>query len=204
MTTEQVLVVPRAAVPGGTDWTGLRRSGVDAVLAMAATSGTFMDRDAAEVDPAWKQLIPYLVLRDGDRTFLMRRTRAGSDARLHDRYSIGIGGHVDAADADIAGALQREWREEIEADFDPLPTAIGLLNDDTTAVGAVHLGIVFVADAGGRDVRIRETDKLIGAFASPEEVLDVVDAMESWSQLIVDELVRSGAPDAHGASGPAR
>ena len=77
MTTERVLVVPRAAVPGGTDWTGLRRSGVDALLEVAAAHGTFMDRDAAEVDPAWKQLIPYLVLRDGERTFLMRRTRAG-------------------------------------------------------------------------------------------------------------------------------
>ena len=201
MTVERVLVIPRAAVPGGTDWTGLRRSSVDAVLAVAAEHGSFMDRDAAEVDPAWKQLIPYLVLRDGDRTFLMRRTRAGSDARLHDRYSIGIGGHVETADADIAGALQREWREEIDAGFDPEPTAIGLLNDDTTAVGAVHLGIVFVAEAGGRDVRIRETDKLVGAFASPEEVLAVVDAMESWSQLIVDELVGSGAS---ATPGPAR
>lgn len=189
MGIERVLVVPRDAVPGGTGWTGLRRHGVDELLAAAVDSGTFMDREAAEVDPNWKQLIPYLVLRDADRTFLMRRTRAGSDARLHDRYSIGIGGHVEASDADIAGALRREWREEIDADFDPEPTAIGVLNDDTTAVGAVHLGVVFVADAAGRSVAIRETDKLVGGFATADEVRAVAGSMETWSQLIVGELV---------------
>jgi predicted NUDIX family phosphoesterase len=153
-----------------------------------------MDRDAAENDPDRKQLIPYLVLRDAERTFLMRRTRSGTDARLHDLYSIGIGGHVGAADADIAGALRREWHEEMDAAFDPEPTAIGLLNDDTTAVGSVHLGIVFVADARGRSVAIRETDKLVGGFVSPDEVLAVVESMESWSRLIVDELVAAPEP----------
>lgn len=191
---EPVLVIPRGAVPGGTDWTGLRRAGVDDLLAAASETGIFMDRDDAEIDPDWKQLIPYLVLRDGDRTFLMRRTQSGSDARLHDLYSIGIGGHVDAADADIAGALRREWHEEMDAAFDPEPTAVGLLNDDTTAVGAVHLGIVFVADARGRSVAIRETDKLIGGFATPNEVFAVRESMETWSRLIVDDLVGASEP----------
>src|SRR3954451_23607955 len=101
-----------------------------------------------EVDPSFKQIIPYLVLRDGERYFLMRRTKAGGDARLHDRYSIGVGGHLNPGDRDLAGGLRREWQEEVSADFEPAFELIGLLNDDTTDVASVHLGAVYVADSG--------------------------------------------------------
>jgi predicted NUDIX family phosphoesterase len=140
-----------------------------------------------EEDPAWKQVIPYPVLRDGDAWYLMRRTRAGSDARLHDRYSIGVGGHVNPADGgldgDLAAALRREWHEELVVDFVPSFRFVGLLNDDTTAVGQVHLGLVYEGDAAGRPVAIREIDKLTGHFASTAEVAGLVDHLETWSRL---------------------
>ena len=119
-----------------------------------------------EQDPTHKQIIPYLVLRDGDRYFLMRRTRAGADRRLHDRWSIGVGGHLNPGDDGLLGGLRREWREELHADFEPAFEPLALLNDDTTDVGAVHLGVVFVADAAGRPVTVREQDKLTGSFAT--------------------------------------
>ena len=100
------------------------------------------------------------MLRDGERWFLMRRTKAGGDARLHDLWSIGVGGHLNPGDGDVEGGLRREWAEEVVAAFEPAFEPVGLLNDDTTPVGAVHVGIVFVADAAGRPVEIRETDKL--------------------------------------------
>lgn len=187
MTTDElVLVVPRAAVVAPPGWYGVRRSGVEAVLAAARTVGCYLPRSTVEGDPAFKQLIPYLVLRDGERYFLMRRTRAGGDARLHDRYSIGIGGHVEPTDGDLFGGLRREWREEIEADFEPELRPVGLVNDDTTDVGTVHLGIVFLAELGGRRVGVREADKLRGEFAAPAAVRAVRDALETWSQLIFD------------------
>jgi predicted NUDIX family phosphoesterase len=71
---------------------------------------------------------------------------------------------------------------------------VGLLNDDTTPVGAVHVGIVFVADAAGRPVEIRETDKLTGSFATTDEVAAVRDAMETWSRLVFDALTAPGGP----------
>ena len=139
-------------------------------------------------------MIPYLVLRDGERWFLMRRTKAGGDARLHDLGSIGVGGHLNPGDGDVAGGLRREWREEIEADFVPDFAPLGLLNDDTTPVGAVHVGFVFTADAEGRPVAIRETDKLTGAFATTEEVDTLRDGLETWSRLAFDALTeRPGA-----------
>jgi len=186
---ERVLVIPRASVIDDAGWLGVRRDGVALTLAAVAREGRFMARDAAEQDPSHKQVIPYLVLRDGERWFLMRRTRAGGDARLHDRWSIGVGGHLNPGDGDVPGGLRREWAEELVADFVPEFTPVGLLNDDTTAVGAVHLGIVYVADAAGRPVAIRETHKLEGSFATTDEVATVRDRMETWSQLVFDALV---------------
>jgi len=150
-------------------------------------------RGDAEDDPSLKQVIPYLVLRDGERWFLMRRTRAGGDARLHDLGSIGVGGHLNPGDGDVAGGLRREWREEVEADFLPDFTAVGLLNDDTTPVGSVHVGFVYTADAAGRPVAIRETDKLTGAFATTDEVAAVQAGLETWSRLAFEALTRSPA-----------
>ena len=188
MTGERVLVVPRSLVPDAGDWLGLRADGLVDFLIEAARHATFEPRDEMERDPSHKQLIPYLVLRDGARYFLMRRTKAGGDARLHDRWSIGVGGHLNPGDADVIGGLRREWREELVADFEPAFEPVALLNDDTTDVGSVHLGVVFIADAEGREVRVRETDKLEGRFADPQEVAAVAEDLESWSRLVFEAL----------------
>jgi predicted NUDIX family phosphoesterase len=185
---EQVLVVPRAALPELDGWHGLRADGLEHVLAVVAAEARPHPRALAERDPSRKQVIPYLVLRDGSRYFLMQRTKAGGDARLHDRWSIGIGGHLEAADGDIDGGLRREWAEELISDVVPAWRAIGVLNDDTTEVGAVHLGIVYVADIGGAAVGVRETDKLTGRFAGIDEVRAVYDRLETWSALVFDHL----------------
>lgn len=186
---EQVLVVPRASIVPGDGWLGLRRAGVRDALLAVERDGFFMRRADAEEDPTHKQVIPYLVLRDGPRWFRMRRTRAGGDARLHDLWSIGVGGHLNPGDAGVTGGLRREWEEELEADFHPSFAPVGLLNDDTTPVGAVHVGFVFVADAAGRPVAIREREKLTGEFATTEETAAVRDRMETWSRLVFDALV---------------
>ncbi|HJT63422.1 MAG TPA: NUDIX hydrolase, partial [Candidatus Limnocylindria bacterium] len=156
-----------------------------------ARSGRWMDRAAAETDPAHKQLIPYVVVRDGPQAFLMERTAAGGDARLHHRATIGVGGHVNPVDEGqdpIATGLQREWDEEIAADWDPEFTPIGLLNDDRNPVGSVHLGLVYEVDAAGRPLSVREHEKLSGRLASAEEIRAAWDRMESWSQLVARAL----------------
>jgi len=183
VTEELVYVVPRADVLGSGGWHGVRTADTDAFLDLVATRGRFEPRAAMESDPSFKQIIPYLVLRDGLRYFLMRRTRAGGDARLHEAWSIGVGGHVNPGDRDLAGGLLREWHEELVADFVPDFRLVGLLNDDTTDVGRVHLGAIYLADAAGRPIAIRETDKLTGGFVSPSQVEEVADRLETWSRL---------------------
>ena len=185
---EQVLVVSRDLVPDRGGWLGLRTAGLGSFLEVVAARGRYAPRELMERDPGQKQIIPYLVLRDADAYFLMRRTRAGGDARLHDRWSIGVGGHINPGDDGLLGGLRREWREELTADFEPDFEPFALLNDDTTDVGSVHLGIVFLADAAGRAVAVRETEKLSGAFAPPADVAAVADHLETWSRIVFEAI----------------
>lgn len=191
---ERVLVLPREAVPGGCDFRGVRQTDADALSVLreaVATHGRYLDRPLAEDDPTHKQLIPYVVVRDATAVFLMERTDAGGDPRLHGKASIGVGGHLnpvdEGKDALMAG-LRREWEEELEADWEPRFELVGLLNDDTNPVGAVHLGVVFTVEADGRPVAVREHEKLIGQFVGAREVVAAWDRLETWSQLVAHAL----------------
>jgi predicted NUDIX family phosphoesterase len=185
---ERVRVVPRALLPDAAAWHGVVAGDLEGLTRLVEEAGQDLPRAAMELDPSFKQIIPYLVVRDGQRYFLMRRTRAGGDQRLHDRWSIGVGGHLNPGDSGIHDGLLREWSEEIDAPFIPDFRFVGLLNDDTTPVGSVHLGVVFEADAQGRPIAIREVHKLSGSFAEPAEVRAVADRLETWSSLVFEHL----------------
>ena len=192
---ERVLVLPRGDVPGGCDFTGVRDADEQTMVALQGAvtiHGRFLDRPIAEEDPAFKQLIPYVVVRDGALVYLMERTAAGGDARLHGKASIGVGGHlnpVDEGEDPLTDGLRREWSEELVADWEPEFRLVGLLNDDSNPVGSVHLGVVFEVEAAGRPVEVRERDKLTGRFATAVEVRAAWDRMETWSRLVADHLL---------------
>ena len=193
--TERVLVLPRQQVPGGSDFSGVRPADdadLRALRQAVATHGRFLERPVAEESPEWKQLIPYVVVRDGEDVFLMERTDAGGDARLHRKASIGVGGHlnpVDEGEDPLMVGLAREWSEELSADWEPEYRLAGMLNDDSNSVGAVHIGVVFEVQANGRPVAVRETHKLSGRFVPPGEVAASWERMETWSQLVAGDLL---------------
>jgi predicted NUDIX family phosphoesterase len=196
--TERVLVLPRAEVPGGTAFTGIRPltdAGAFELRDAVARAGAWLDRVVAEDDPSHKQLIPYVVVRDRsgslERVFLMERTDAGGDPRLHRRATIGVGGHLNPVDdgADpLEAGLRREWREELDAGWEPAFVPIGLLNDDRNSVGSVHLGVVFEVEAAGRDLDVREREKLSGRLVPVAELAGTWDRMETWSQLVAESI----------------
>lgn len=192
--TERVLVLPRDRVPGGCDFTGVRQATdieLEELQATIEEHGRYLDRPSAEADPSMKQLIPYVVVRDGTDVFLMQRTAGGGDPRLHGRATIGVGGHlnpVDEGDDPLKAGLEREWSEELDTEFEPAFELRGFLNDDSNEVGAVHLGVVFEVQAAGRPVEVREHDKLRGSFVAPAELNERWDELETWSQLVADAL----------------
>lgn len=171
---------------------GLVREHAEEILDVIAERHFFIDRPTAETSPEYKQIIPYVVIRNDGAFFLLQRTRKQTEARLHDKFSIGIGGHVNPDVPDLVDGLVKELDEEVAIDGDYEISFVGILNDDSTDVGQVHLGAVFVLDAPSRDVRVAETEKMTGRWATREELAAVRDAMETWSQIIYDDFASRG------------
>ena len=159
--------------------------------------GFFCERDYAERTPTLKQVIPYCLVHVEEKILLTRRLPKGGESRLFGKLSIGIGGHINPEDLEneaatdpILAGTRRELAEELEirGDIDIRP--LGLLNDDTNSVGAVHVGVVQLVTVRG-SVSIREQDILEGRLVSPGELkeLHAGDAnFETWSSLLVESL----------------
>jgi predicted NUDIX family phosphoesterase len=188
---EEILVVPRADLFWNGPFRGVSTTGLDEYLQRVRHHGFFRRRGDVEEDPSLKQIIPYLVVRRGGQYMLFRRTRAGGEARLHDLYSVGVGGHISKTDVDgagdvVAAGLRRELDEELVVGGAWSARVAGVLNDDDNPVGQVHFGLVHIIDVASGEVMIRETDRLTGRLADSSEILAVYARMETWSQLIVD------------------
>ncbi len=188
---EEVLIVPRAELFHGGSVHGFMTRGVEAFLAVIARHSAFRPRAQVEDDPSLKQIIPYTIVRHRDRLFLFQRSRAGEEVRLHGRYSIGVGGHINRRDVEgatdiVAAGLRREMEEELRIDAPWRARLVGVLNDESNTVSQVHFGLVHVVEVERPAVRVRESDSLSGRLADPQEVRALRDRMESWSQLILD------------------
>lgn len=158
----------------------------------------FLPRSAAEEDPSHKQLIPYLVLRHGDRVLCYTRGKAGGEARLHAKMSIGIGGHINDGDTHAQNfdeaayfrAVERELHEELQIPGGYRQRIAALLNDDSNDVGRVHLGVVHLIEVDSPDIRPREDAIRDLVFLSAVELAARRDRLESWSQICCDGLAR--------------
>ncbi|RYM04597.1 hypothetical protein EWH99_09810 [Sporolactobacillus sp. THM7-7] len=204
---EPIIVVERAALFGietekdltfqGTE---RRRDHVAELEWRMAENYQIMRRGDAEEDPAYKQPIPYAVLKQGDRYFTYKRLGGGGESRLHGKLSLGVGGHMnqvkDAADFRhiLSENLSRELNEElIIENTEALDIrTIGLINDDGTEVGRVHIGVLIAIDLPHKaQISVREKDKLEGRWMSLDELTEkqVYERMESWSGFAVDALI---------------
>jgi predicted NUDIX family phosphoesterase len=196
---EDVLCVSRRAIFPDGAWHGLVTTGLERVLRTIRAAAEYRPRLLVEDDPSQQQVIPYCIVRHVDGSYLLtRRLRRSSEKRLHHLFSLGVGGHInpgDGASGDpVVGGLAREWREEIVCAAAARASLVALLNDDSTPVSAVHLGLVFLVEPVDGHVAVRETDKLEGEALTLEAMRRHYLNMESWSQLAFDDLV-AGAPD---------
>lgn len=157
--------------------------------------GFFVERARAERTPAWKQIIPYCVVATEGRVLLMKRRAKGGEARLFDKLTIGVGGHINPIDGDdseelVVAAARREIAEEVDVPAAYELRLVGTINDDTNPVGAVHLGLVFAVNTSG-PVTIREQDVLEGDLVDADELrakLARGENYESWSAMLVPAL----------------
>ncbi len=153
----------------------------------------FWPRSEVETDPGFKQLIPYVVLRCGDEFFQYRRGSTGTEKRLAALRSLGIGGHISEEDArggsdPYRTGMLRELTEEVAIGCAFTETFLGFINDDRTAVGQVHLGVVHLLELDQPAVHARETALADVGFAPLATLLAERDAFETWSQFVMAEL----------------
>lgn len=199
--TEQVLVVPTEVFHDVGHFQGFCRD-VDRYLAalLKPEHVSYRPRSEMESDPSFKQLIPYVIFRHRDsagRTSVFQYTRGKGqgEGRLHSKRSIGIGGHISVDDAAAAATsdpyregLRRELAEEVIIDSNYTEQCVGLINDDESEVGRVHLGVVHIFDVDQPNVRPRETEIMECGFRPIDELLADTTGLETWSAICLRAL----------------
>ncbi len=161
---------------------------------------TYRPRDQVEKDPGFKQLIPYMIFRHTDPSgrqtvFQYTRGTGMGEGRLHRKRSVGIGGHISSVDAASNGSgnpyeegMRRELEEEVDVDTPYTARCVGMINDDQTEVGRVHLGVVHLFDVERPSVRPRETEIIECGFRPVEAILADMTGFETWSEICMRAL----------------
>ena len=164
----------------------------------------FLPRAAAEQDPGWKQVIPYVVLESGGQVFIYRRGLKSSETRLHALHAIGLGGHIRHSDESVftppgwpaySAALERELAEEVAIGAEVVEDRlVGLINDDTTEVGRVHIGLLHLRRLAAPVVSARESKIAAGRFARVEQLRGPeAPECETWSRICLQAWTQVAA-----------
>ena len=160
----------------------------------ATANVRYLNRSEAELDRRFKQLIPYALIICGDKILRYRRGKKGGETRLHGLFSVGVGGHISEEDNGLFSsgigyhdAMRRELMEEVDIEVSR-EAAVGVINDDSTEVGFVHLGIVHVVHVADESLANRRSGIVAPEFAPISEAVKNPDAYESWSRFCLENL----------------
>lgn len=187
---ERVLAVPRPSIEAFLQQ-GFFEAGNADLLSVLAELSVFLDRKLAEEDPSHKQIIPYILIAHRGRYLLYQRTKKQGEARLHNKFSLGFGGHINDIDGNeetdtnlILAAMVRELNEELFIPSVRQLSVVGFINDDSNPVGQVHLGVAFVVEAANDRFVVNEPDKIEAKWCDAQAIEEAFPALESWSQLL--------------------
>jgi len=191
MINENILVVKRTTLFPTQAFQGLQTQS-DSFIALINQAKEFLPRPAMELDTNYKQIIPYLIFKHENRYFLMQRQSTSSEQRLKNKYSLGIGGHIRQEDMQNATTIfdwaQREFHEEVDYKGNFTIKTIGILNDDSNAVGMVHLGLVLLLEGDSPNIAVRSELKS-GQLLDMQACKHYYPDMETWSQIIFDSIL---------------
>ncbi len=191
MHDELILVVKRELLFKGQEvWHGLKTADIEETIFCIDQHKEFLPRSVMEQDTRYKQIIPYLVFMHENRYFLMQRQSKTTEQRLKNKYSMGIGGHINQEDMtsnSIIDWAKREFHEEISYAGNYTVEVLGMLNDDSNAVGEVHLGLVLLLHGDSADIVVKSELKS-GVLLSLEDAEFYYPNMESWTQIVYHAL----------------
>ena len=187
---ESILVVSRDKLfPNGPP-SGLSQIDFAQYEKLILENAEFRSRAQVEVDSTFQQIIPYLIFKHGNKYFLMQRNDSGSEARLRNKYSHGIGGHI--VEEDLKGRSIFEWalrefNEEVSYKGKLNIKPIGLINDESNFVGKVHTGFLFLLEGDSAEISVRREFRS-GHLATIDEISAYYSEMETWSKMAIDFL----------------
>jgi predicted NUDIX family phosphoesterase len=196
---ERVLVVPSAELDRLGRFQGFSSEADRYISALLVPDlMQYRPRSLVEDDPGYKQIIPYVVFRYKESVFCYTRGKSQGEARLHQLRSLGVGGHVSEQDAQggknleaYEAAMRRELAEEVAVTSAGRIGRVGLINDDSTPVGRVHLGVVHLFELEQPRVTPREEGLADAGFLSLSNVLSIQHEFETWSQICIDSILRT-------------
>lgn len=185
---EQVLAIKTDLLAAYIHENGIITENCDRIAEQIRRHAVFLPRTTAEANPAYKQIISYVIIRRGSAVFSTRRLNKGGESRLHGLISLGIGGHINPIDTGkdpLEQGMYRELEEEIALSAAPLALRhLGFVNDDGNDVGKVHLGMLCVMDVPPDcTVTVRETEKLMGSWLPIASLPSLLPELETWSQI---------------------
>lgn len=155
----------------------------------------FKPRNEMEQDELFFQIIPYVILSHKNKFFLYKRLPKSQESRLHEKYSLGIGGHINPQDESqdtLTTAAAREIQEELHIAGSKNLKLLGFLHRDLEPVDRVHIGAVFLLELNNPEIRMKEPEKLQGlGFFPLEKIQQHQEKLEGWSQVVLDYLKRS-------------
>lgn len=196
---ERVLVVPTEVFHSLGYFQGFRADTSSLSELLKPANVSYRPRGEMENDPSFKQLIPYVLFRHttedgGAQLFQYTRGAGQGETRLRQKVSIGVGGHISTygdRGESYAEGMQRELAEEVAIDTTFRETVAGMINDDETDVGKVHLGVVHVFDVDEPKVSAREEDILHSGFELIGKLMERREDMESWSRITIEAIYGS-------------
>jgi predicted NUDIX family phosphoesterase len=192
---ENVLVVPTSGINPLLE--GLfSRANLNGCLTYILGNYSFRSRAITEDDPSYKQIIPYVLIRHQNRFLLTQRTSRQTEKRLHGKYSVGIGGHINDLEQStghkdvIHAGLERELNEEVRVlGARRSLELVGVISDDSTDVGKVHLGLVFILEVDSEQYSLEEPDLMTAQWAGADLLREKLPVMETWSQIAFQNVI---------------
>lgn len=191
MKQEHILVVPTTTLfPENPE--GFIEGNFDHYAQKIVANSQFIARAQAEEDPAFQQIIPYLVFTHAGKVFMMQRKETAGEQRLKNKLSIGVGGHIRAEDFNHGDSIiswaQREFEEEVAYSGSVTFKPLGIIRKTATPVDQVHTGFVYLLEGDSPAISIKEEHKS-GSLITLSECQQRYAEFEGWSQLIIDFLV---------------
>ena len=194
---ENILVIRRSLFDELGSFQGLNFEAEKYLKAILSRGNNFfIPRPEAETNPAYKQIIPYALIAFEKTVLHYVRGKKAGEQRLVAKGSVGIGGHMNEADESLfamdeeayRAGVEREVNEEIKIDTPFEDRIVALLNDDSTEVGRVHLGIVHIFKLKEPKVQKREAMITGLTFLTKQELMTRRESLETWSQICVDAI----------------